>query len=236
MLSSGQHVNCCFTDDGKSLVIQAAKQLYQLEDVMGAAKEKWRVPLDIGVTSITLAGPTMIVGGSSVGVVIDPNDGKTTQTLPVEPRGCTGVTSFVWDTKLYLLICCNSTHQLTLWVWSAGQYVQLGVLLDLKVTTDLVVRTYVNPAHTAYFVFTSFGVLLRFRFSDLVKFAEDANEGKADHVPPVPVDTLRLPATLHDAFVTPEGDGILFVGAIRVTTYQRSVQYVKADSMNLWDV
>jgi len=235
MIGSGQHVNCCFTDDGKSLVVEALKFLYQLEDVMGPAKEKWRVPMDIGVTSINVVGPVMIVGGSGVAVVIDPNDGKTTQTLPLEPRGCTGVTSFVWDTKLYLLICCDVTHQLTMWVWSAGQFVHLGVLLDLNVTTDLVVRTYVNPAHTAYLVFTSFGVMLRFRFADLVKFAEDANEGK-EPTRPSPADTLRLPTTLHDAFVNPEGDGVLFVNAVRVTTYQRSIQYVSADGMNLWNV
>jgi len=134
---------------------------------------------------------------------VNPTDGTAIQTLPLEPRGCTGVSSFVWDGKQYLLICCDATHQLTLWVWAAGEFVKLGTLLDLNETTETAIRAYVNPAKTAYLVFTSFGVLLRFRFADLVKYAEDANEGK-EPSKPVPFDSHRLPVLLHDAFVLPK--------------------------------
>lgn len=238
---SGQ--NCCFANEEQSLIVFSNKEVHRVDDVMGEQKESWRIPLDLAITSMTRVANNMIVGGSDKAVVVDQANGNVIQTLPLEPRGCTGVTSFEWEGSTYLLISCDKTRQLTLWKSNEQQqFVQIDVLLDLNATTDVVVRTYIEPGlHPVYFVFTSFGVLLRYKVADLMKFAQSAvqnvgaNDNKSELGRPVPFDILRLPVSIHDAFVTPEGDGVLFVASTLINIYQRSVQFVAADGMNLWN-
>jgi len=227
--------NCCFTEDGGSVVATEAKVVFRVDDLLTTPVVKWKIARDKHTTAVACAGGFTLIAGGGETAVIDNSSGQIVQTLPIEARESTGITSFLLNNKLCVFIC--NSHFLTLWVLNAqNQFVQLGRLLDLTYTTDTALKTFVNPSRSAYLVFTAFGVVLKFRFADLVAFADAAQEGKEHLEPPAVVQSLRVPIALEDAHVLPEGDAIMLVSALRVTTYQRGINYVSAVGMNLWNV